>query len=64
MHRFLCGYARDWGSSSAPLFSVRGFSLPALTVELNPFLSDRRPRDLERALSNARTRGNAFVGRG
>lgn len=32
----LCGYARDWGRL-APLFSVRGFSLPALTVELNPF---------------------------
>lgn len=32
----LCGYARDWGRL-APLFSVRGFALPALTVELNPF---------------------------
>jgi putative DNA methylase len=32
----LCGYARDWGRL-APLFSVRGFSLPALSVELNPF---------------------------
>jgi putative DNA methylase len=34
----LCGYARDWGRL-APLFSVRGFALPALTVELNPFHS-------------------------
>lgn len=32
----LCGYARDWGRL-APLFSVRGFSIPALSVELNPF---------------------------
>lgn len=32
----LCGYARDWGRL-APLFSVRGFSLPSLSVELNPF---------------------------
>jgi len=32
----LCGYARDYGRI-APLFSVRGYSLPALAVELNPF---------------------------
>ena len=31
-----CGYARDYGRI-APLFSVRGYSLPALSVELNPF---------------------------
>ncbi|ASY32778.1 MULTISPECIES: DNA methyltransferase [unclassified Streptomyces] len=31
----LCGYATDYGRLSA-LFSVRGYSLPALTVELNP----------------------------
>ena len=31
----LCGYATDYGRL-APLFSVRAFSLPALTVELNP----------------------------
>jgi hypothetical protein len=30
------GYARDYGRI-APLFSVRGYSLPALSVELNPF---------------------------
>lgn len=35
-NNLLCGYARDWGRL-APLFSVRGFSLPSLTVELNPF---------------------------
>lgn len=31
----LCGYATDYGRLSA-LFSVRGFPLPALAVELNP----------------------------
>jgi adenine-specific DNA methylase len=31
----LCGYARDYGRLSS-LFSVRGYSLPALAVELNP----------------------------
>lgn len=31
----LCGYATDYGRL-APLFSVRAFSLPALTVELAP----------------------------
>lgn len=31
----LCGYAVDYGRLSA-LFSVRGYSLPALAVELNP----------------------------
>ena len=30
-----CGYARDYGRI-APLFSVRGYSLPVLSVELNP----------------------------
>ena len=31
----LCGYATDYGRIS-PLFSVRGYSLPTLAVELNP----------------------------
>jgi adenine-specific DNA methylase len=31
----LCGYATDYGRLS-PLFAVRGYSLPALAVELNP----------------------------
>jgi len=37
-NNILCSYARDWGRL-APLFSVRGFSIPALMVELNPFHS-------------------------
>lgn len=32
----LCSYATDYGRL-APLFSVRGYSLPFLSVELNPF---------------------------
>jgi putative DNA methylase len=35
----LCGYAYDYGRLSA-LFSVRGYSLPALPVELNPLHAD------------------------
>lgn len=31
----LCGYATDYGRISA-LFAVRGYSLPALAIELNP----------------------------
>ena len=31
-----CGYARDYGRL-APLFSLRGYALPAMPVELNPF---------------------------
>ncbi len=34
-NNLLCGYARDYGRLSS-LFSVRGYSLPALSVELNP----------------------------
>jgi adenine-specific DNA methylase len=35
----LCSYASDYGRLSA-LFSVRGYSLPALAVELNPLHPD------------------------
>jgi hypothetical protein len=34
----LCGYATDYGRLSG-LFTVRGYSLPALSVELNPLHS-------------------------
>ena len=34
----LCSYATDYGRLS-PLFSIRGFSVPALPVELNPLHS-------------------------
>lgn len=57
----LCGYARDWGRL-APLFSVRGFSLPSLSVELNPFhptggrgtFRSARARIMERSESRVR----------
>lgn len=57
----LCGYARDWGRL-APLFSVRGFSLPSLVVELNPFhptagrgtFKSARARIMDRADSGVR----------
>jgi putative DNA methylase len=57
----LCGYARDYGRLAA-LFSVRGFSFPALTVELNPFhptagrgtMRSARSRILERANKSVR----------
>ncbi len=57
----LCGYARDWGRL-APLFSVRGFALPSLIVELNPFnmaggrgtFKSARSRMLERTDSTVR----------
>jgi len=35
----LCGYATDYGRLSA-LFAVRGYSLPALSIELNPLQPD------------------------
>ena len=37
----LCSYATDYGRLS-PLYSIRGYSLPALSVELNPLHSVRR----------------------
>jgi putative DNA methylase len=60
-NNILCGYARDYGRL-APLFSVRGFSFPVLTVELNPFhptagrgtLRSARARMLERADTSVR----------
>lgn len=36
-NNILCGYARDYGRLS-PLFQVRGYALPTLSVELNPLL--------------------------
>jgi len=35
-NNLLCGYARDYGRL-APLFSIRSYALPILSVELNPF---------------------------
>ena len=45
----LCSYATDYGRLSA-LFSIRGYSLPALTVELNPLHSKGGRGTLQRCL--------------
>lgn len=58
----LCGYARDWGRL-APLFSVRGFSLPSLTVELNPFHSTGGRGTFKSARSRIMERVDASVRR-
>lgn len=38
-NNLLCSYATDYGRLS-PLFSIRGYSIPALPVELNPLHSN------------------------
>lgn len=58
----LCGYARDWGRI-APLFSVRGFSLPSLTVELNPFHPSAGRGTLRSARNRMMERANTAVRR-
>ena len=54
----LCSYATDYGRLS-PLYSVRGYSLPALSVELNPLHSSGGRgtirQCLNRVLRSART---------
>lgn len=50
----LCGYARDYGRLSA-LFSVRGYSLPALAVELNPLHPTAGRGTLARTLQRVRS---------
>ena len=54
----LCSYAIDYGRLS-PLYSVRGYSLPALAVELNPLHSSGGRgtirQCLNRVLRSART---------
>ena len=59
----LCGYARDWGRL-APLFSVRGFSLPALSVELNPFHPTGGRGTFRSARARMTERNDATVRRG
>jgi len=43
-----CGYARDYGRIS-PLFSIRGYSLPALGIELNPIHTSAGRGTLQRS---------------
>ena len=58
----LCGYARDWGRL-APLFSVRGFSVPVLSVELNPFHPTAGRGTLRSARARMAERSDAGVRR-
>jgi putative DNA methylase len=55
----LCGYAVDYGRL-APLFSVRSYSLPALTVELNPFHPNAGRGTLMRSLEKVIRAGSVF----
>lgn len=60
----MCGYATDYGRLAA-LFSVRGYSLPALAVELNPLhLTGGRgtiPRTLARVAASTAARVRRYI---
>ncbi len=58
----LCGYATDYGRL-APLFSIRAFSLPSLTVELNPLNSRGGRGTLMSAITRLAKAGDADVRR-
>lgn len=58
----LCSYARDYGRLSA-LFSVRGYSLPALAVELNPLHPDAGRGTLAHCIERVARAGDARVRR-
>jgi len=63
-NNMLCGYATDYGRLSA-LFSVRSYSLPALTVELAPLHPDggrgTLPRSLQRVIRSTSPSANRHV---
>lgn len=58
----LCSYAHDYGRLSA-LFSVRGYSLPALPVELNPLHPDAGRGTLAHCIERAARAGATTVRR-
>jgi putative DNA methylase len=58
----LCGYATDYGRL-APLFSVRGFSLPALAVELNPLHDAAGRGTIQRAIERVARTSDSTVSR-
>jgi len=58
----LCGYAIDYGRLSA-LFSIRGYSLPALAVELNALHPSAGRGTLPRVLARIRSSLSADVRR-
>lgn len=58
----LCGYAYDYGRLSA-LFSIRGYSLPALPVELNPLHPDAGRGTLAHCVERVARAGQTMVRR-
>lgn len=58
----LCSYAHDYGRLSA-LFSVRGYSLPALPVELNPLHADAGRGTLAHCIQRVARGGDKTVRR-
>jgi adenine-specific DNA methylase len=58
----LCGYAHDYGRLSA-LFSIRGYSLPALPVELNPLHPDAGRGTLAHCVERVARAGHTIVRR-
>jgi putative DNA methylase len=58
----LCSYAQDYGRLSA-LFSVRGYSLPALPVELNPLHPDAGRGTLAHCIERVARAGDSAVRR-
>lgn len=58
----LCSYATDYGRLSA-LFSVRGYSLPAMSVELNPLHSHGGRGTLQQCINRVVRSSSAVVRR-
>ena len=58
----LCSYARDYGRL-APLFSLRGYALPAMPVELNAFHLSAGRGTLKRNLDRVQRSSGEFVRR-
>lgn len=56
----LCGYARDYGRI-APLFSVRGYALPSLAVELNPLAKSGGRGTLRQMVMSSRRSINSEI---
>ena len=61
-NNMLCGYATDYGRLS-PLFGVRSYCLPALSVELNPLQGDGGRGTLARCVERACRSSGSTVSR-
>jgi len=62
-NNLLCGYATDYGRLSALFSSVRAYSLPVLSVELNPLHESAGRGTLAATLRRVRHSGGARVKR-